>query len=312
MNTEPEILVALLAIRLLGGEDVPSNAEPAKSMKKHIEAAVTKNLLTKGKIRPLTKSGRPGSREIDAFSLSDDGIQLLNQACGAEAAAVASAATIRTMQEELTKDRTALQAEIQAAFSKQSKSNPQAKIQKDVDALGKKVNELAKQLEKIETRLAATDNDSESAVIAKLDHSFALFQERLEKALQGLPAAADASATVVPSPQTTSEVNGAPPKSESVSEPPPDLEQTIRAAHAILSRYRQYEDGLVAIPHIYKEVVTKIPTLSVSDFQQKLMELWDAEIVELHILNEVRTAKEPDKAVHWNDSLYYFLTWEKP
>lgn len=49
--------------------------------------------------------------------------------------------------------------------------------------------------------------------------------------------------------------------------------------------------------------------LSVEEFHQELVKLWDARQLDLMVLNEVRRATEPDKAIRRGDNLYYFVKW---
>lgn len=100
--------------------------------------------------------------------------------------------------------------------------------------------------------------------------------------------------------------------------PPPvpaetvSLDAALREAYEKLRWNVEYRDGLVELPHLYHEVRKSLPRLAVADYHAKLLELWNSRRVELHILNEVRTASEPDKAILRNDRLYYYLLWKQP
>src|SRR5437764_1190039 len=59
-DTAPETLLALLAVKLLGGRDVPQKADALKALKKYVPDAVRQGWLAEGEARPLNKRGKPG------------------------------------------------------------------------------------------------------------------------------------------------------------------------------------------------------------------------------------------------------------
>jgi len=73
------------------------------------------------------------------------------------------------------------------------------------------------------------------------------------------------------------------------------LEPTLHQAYEKLRWNVEYRDGLVELPHLYHEVQKTLPRLTVAEFHRKLLELWETRRIELHILNEVRTAAEPEE-----------------
>ena len=44
-------------------------------------------------------------------------------------------------------------------------------------------------------------------------------------------------------------------------------------------------------------------------FKAELWRMSDERVIQLHVLNEVREAKDPELAIHRNDRLYYFVRW---
>jgi hypothetical protein len=91
-----------------------------------------------------------------------------------------------------------------------------------------------------------------------------------------------------------------------------NLESALRQAYEKLRLNIEYRDGLVELPHLYHELRKTLPGLTVAEYHRQLMELWNARRIELHILNEVRSAREPDKGITRNDQLYYYLLWKTP
>jgi hypothetical protein len=55
-----------------------------------------------------------------------------------------------------------------------------------------------------------------------------------------------------------------------------------------------------------------LPHLSVEALHRELQTLWDRRELELKVLNEVRLATEPDKAITRGENLYYYVYWQSP
>ena len=47
-------------------------------------------------------------------------------------------------------------------------------------------------------------------------------------------------------------------------------------------------------------------------FHRELEALWHRRELELKVLNDVRSAVEPDKGIRHGDNLYYFVYWPNP
>ncbi len=89
-----------------------------------------------------------------------------------------------------------------------------------------------------------------------------------------------------------------------------DLRTAIKAAYDHLCRFVEFRDKLVEIPRLYHEVKERRPSTSVQEFKDELWKASSDRIIELHEINEVHMAKEPELAIHRDDRLYYFIRWQ--
>src|SRR5262245_55412079 len=119
-----------------------------------------------------------------------------------------------------------------------------------------------------------------------------------------------APSTVQPPPTATRQPEPAGPQAVGPRPGAPRLEESIRQAYDKLRHFVEYQDGLVEIPHLYDEVRQTTPGVTLDEFKEKVKSLWNERKVELHILNEVHKAREPEKAITRSDSLYYYLIWK--
>jgi hypothetical protein len=94
--------------------------------------------------------------------------------------------------------------------------------------------------------------------------------------------------------------------------PAEPLRDVLHRAYDNLCLMVDYRDGLVELPHLYHEVQKSQPGLTVEAFHREVQSLWRDREIQLHILNEVRTAKEPEKGIWWDDKFYYYLLWSRP
>jgi hypothetical protein len=152
--------------------------------------------------------------------------------------------------------------------------------------------------------------------------------DRLRAALTGqpvpterrIPADTAKPAPTIPAPHTTSsrlESVGMPPpvvaSTASVSPPPTLTSESLRAsikeAYEELCLDPDFRDRLVEIRRLYRRLQRKHPDLAVDDFHRELLHLERHRIVELHDLNEVQQAKEPELAIRRNDRLLYYVIW---
>jgi hypothetical protein len=308
VETDPNVLLALLAVRLLGGRSVQAAEPLLKNFKGPVKKAVEGGLLQegKGKITTTTKAGKPSSKQVAVLNLTDQGEQFLRQAADPALLAATNAGYLTSLRQSLEADRQQLRKEVQSALKPKGKGPDEKKFEKELETLAKKVNDLAKQLQKLE---AATQGADQSQVLTKIDQAFAAMTARLDRALENLPATGRTDSDPVIPQEIPPRVIPPPP-------PPPVQPESARAvlrnAYEKLICFREFQDGLVEVPRLYHEAHRSAPGLTVETFRRELESLWDSRAVELHVLNEVREAKEPDKAIRRDDKLYYFVYWPKP
>ena len=90
----------------------------------------------------------------------------------------------------------------------------------------------------------------------------------------------------------------------------PELGAALRAAYDHLCKFVEFRDRLVELPRLYHEARKRLPALTVEAFHGELSRLSRAYLVELHVLNEVRTAEEPHLAILRDGRLYYYARWK--
>ena len=115
------------------------------------------------------------------------------------------------------------------------------------------------------------------------------------------PASSPVQATPVKSPPPTA-AGTAPIDSAS-------LRSQIKDSYDELCLYAEFRDRLVEIPRLYRELLRRVPNVSLADFHQAISQMSTERVLELHVLNEVRTAKHPELAITKNDRLYYYVIW---
>jgi hypothetical protein len=290
VETDPSLLVTLLAVRLLGQKGVPVTTPLLKSLKVTVKQAAEQGLLKEGKAKvAVTKDGKTSSKQVAVVDLTDQGEELLRRAATPEALAATNAGYVAALRQSLEADRQQLRAEVGAAVKARSKGPDEKKIQKELEGLGKKLAELGKQLQKLE---AATQAADESPILTRIDQAFAALQARVEQLGQGHTA-----------PGRTD---------QGVTAPADSLRTVLHNAYEKLCRFIEFQDGVVELPRLYHEARRTLPGLTVPAFQAELMALWQQRELELHVLNEVAKATEPEKGVRQHDKLYYYVQWRRP
>lgn len=104
----PEVLLSLLAVRLLGPEGLPATAPVLNAMKGEVAEALELGLLREETIRPLTKSGKPGRKTIQQVRLSEAGEQAIMASARPEAIAARTFYDLAAFRQQLDADRDAL------------------------------------------------------------------------------------------------------------------------------------------------------------------------------------------------------------
>jgi hypothetical protein len=134
-------------------------------------------------------------------------------------------------------------------------------------------------------------NQGSEYLLEHIDQAFESLSAKLAKAMPG--------ALTIPASGT----------GRQVAATPETLQGQLQHAYQNLCRFVEFEDGLVEIPRLYHETRRVRPDLTVEAFHKELDRLWSQRLLELKVLNEVRSAAEPDKGVRRGDSLYYFVYW---
>jgi hypothetical protein len=297
VDIDPQVLLCLLAVRQFGGQSVPAKQDVfSKGLKAPLKTAQEKGWLRANKITVQTagKDNKPKSSKVDVLDLTPEGEEVLRQAARPEVLAATTAAQAATLRQQLEQDREKLRAEVLAALAEKGKGKPDAAA-KGHAALSGIVGKLAEQLEKIEAALQA---GSAQPILQKIDEAFATLRARLERAVPS-----GASAEPRPPAQAAPLVSSA---------PTPSLRGVLRQAYDDLCQLIEFQDRLVPLPRLYHQARQALAGLSVEAFHSELQSLWDQRVLELQILNEVRTAAEPDKAIRRGDNLYYFVLWHEP
>jgi hypothetical protein len=324
VEAEPNVLVALLAVRALGGRSAPTTHEVIKALKGPIKHAVEQGLLKEDvltELVPVAGKKKPKAVKTKVVGLTDSGEGLLRDSGDPEALAATQARLVSSEVEALRRgleaDRSALRQEVRAALAGQDKDKGQDKLHAEVAKLAKALDGLAEKVNALHEKLPKGGSGAE-ALLAKIDEGFANLGAKLDRALQGLskspvpahhtaPAAQRGSTATPPAASTvaTARVEAAPKPPDAVP-----LQAVLRQAYDELkAHYREFQEGMVELPRLFHEARRSRPGLSVEDFQRELLALEAKHVVDLHIRNEVRDAPEADKAIRRNDKLYYFVYW---
>ncbi|MCE9534012.1 MAG: hypothetical protein K8T89_23250 [Planctomycetes bacterium] len=156
--------------------------------------------------------------------------------------------------------------------------------------MSKSVRDLAVKLENIEKKLLGNTSDREQ-LLTKIDEGIARLNE------------------------TAGKINQVETKHATSREVPPavsqahDLKAIIRQAYKDLCEEVEYEDGSVPLPRLYYQARSVLPGLTVEALHRELLTLWQSQMLDLSVANEVRGIIEPDKAIKIDDNTYYFVKW---
>jgi hypothetical protein len=324
VQTEPNVLVALLAVRAIGGRSAPATHDVIKALKGPIKHAVEKGLLKEDvltELVPVEGKKKPKAVKTKVVGLTESGESLLRASGDPEALAVTQARLVSSEVEALRRvleaDRSALRQQVQAALAGQTRDKGQDKLHAEVAKLTTALDGLAEKVKALQEKLPRGGGGAE-ALLARIDEGFANLGAKFDRALQGLPrspvpahpagAAAQRTSTAAPPPGSTAATT----RAEAAPKPPDSvpLQAVLRRAYDELkAHYREYQEGMVELPRLFHEARRSRPGLSVEEFQRELLALEAKRVVDLHIRNEVRDAPEADKAIRRNDKLYYFVYW---
>jgi hypothetical protein len=83
----------------------------------------------------------------------------------------------------------------------------------------------------------------------------------------------------------------------------------LKQAYDHLCEFVEFQHELVPLPRLYRETTKQMPGLTPEVFHGELWQMSEERAIQLHVLNEVREAKDPELAISRNDRLYYFVRW---
>jgi DNA-binding MarR family transcriptional regulator len=315
MELDNRLLLPLLAVRMLGGRSVPEDDAALKELKKSLAEVVAKGWVQKQTVKladptKLTKKGAPSTKSQKVVHLTEEGEKVLREAAHPETLAATSAGVVVGLRESLEADRQALREQVIAALSPKEDN----KLRQELSKLSKAVEGLAEKVEKLESLVA--DPGSADHLLARIDQAFAALSTRVDGTLKVFPATSPPvhpprPAHVSPPPAAVREpVSGEHETAESAT--PQSVRTVLHNAYERLCHFREFEDGLVELPRLYHEARKKLPGLTVEEFHRELDDLWSKRDVELHIINEVQRASEPEKGIRRDDYLYYYVYWNRP
>jgi hypothetical protein len=266
-----------------------------KPLKKSLQEAKEKHWIEEAKIgvAATTKTGKTTMKKTPVLHLTEEGMRFLQEASSPEVLAATTSAHFSALTQGLEADRRKLRDDVVAFLAGQGTRGEKGSLAKELAEVSKAVTGLAGRIQKLEALLQGGVDDR---VLLKIDEGFKALTTVLAKERPGpAPARQDKK----PSPE--------PPAPE-----PVPLQTALRSAYEKLCCFREFQDGLVEIPRLYHELRKSMADLSVPAFHAELQALWDARSVQLHVLNEVRSATEPEKGLRRNDKLYYYVYWPKP
>ncbi len=287
MEPTADVLLSLVAVQVLGGRGVPAGADVLKGFARVIPEAVRQGWLTEASV---SAGGPKGRRKVKQLSLTEAGERLLRESTRPEVVAAQALARLAGFERGIEAEREALREQVLAALPARGKDAGTAKLAKEVEGLAKTVGDLAARLARLEAALAAGGAD---AVLARIDQAFAALGARLEQARQEFGGAARPGAAA-PAPSG-----------------PPSLRAVLRAAYDKFCRFIEFQDGLVDVPRLYHEARRTLPALTVPELHRELLALGDSREIELHGMNEIHRAAEPDLGIRRNDKLLYFVYWKR-
>ncbi len=90
--------------------------------------------------------------------------------------------------------------------------------------------------------------------------------------------------------------------------PPHDLRTVLKQAYDHLCQFVDHR--LVELRAVYHQAVKTHPELTAGEFHRTLWEMHTERILELHVLNEVKKALEPNLAIERDHHLYYYMIWK--
>ena len=307
MDTDPNLILALLAVRTLGGPSVPADADAIKALKKSVKEAVEKGWLKEDAVTETVpvEGKKPKTKKTAVVALTDEGERVLSEAARPEALAAARAKGVAALIEHLHADRAALKTQAAEALAAKGDDKPAEKAAAELAKLSKDLAALAGRIEKLEAVLSRPAGPG--AILAKFDEALAGLRARVEQALGGAPAAPAPAEPPAPAPAEPPSVAAPPPPPAA----PPTLTQALHGAYERLKETPEYKQKMVELPRLYQEARRDRPSLSVAEYHQALRELEETRAIDLHLHPDAGNAADADKAVHRNNKVYYYIYWSR-
>lgn len=112
-------------------------------------------------------------------------------------------------------------------------------------------------------------------------------------------------------PEITAEVKSV----DSGAASPADVRNTIRESYDYMKKFKEFRDGVVEMRRLWYDAKERQPNLTVPEFHAQLQEMNKNHEIELRQLNEVGEAKDPELAIHENDSsgsprMFYYVRFK--
>jgi len=89
------------------------------------------------------------------------------------------------------------------------------------------------------------------------------------------------------------------------------LREVLQASYDELTLFTDFRTGFVPLPRMYQSAKRAMPELTLAKFHHEVESLRDAREIELHVLNEVHRAENPELAIRREGRLYYYLFWKQ-
>ena len=316
MEIDPNVLLALMAVRILGGHAVPAGAEAVKALKKPIKEAVEKGWLKEEKVTE-TPPAEPGKeakpKKVPVVALTEEGERMLQQAGSTEVLAMAQANYLRVLSQRLEADLQGLKAEVLAVLPRK-KEKDEDKMAKELAKLAQLAADLTARVEKLTSGAA---QEGPEPILARIDQVFEGLRGRVDRALQGLPVPAAAPAPVAEKPAPFPPEPTPPPAPPSVAQVPPPppappepetLAAVLRKAYETLCRTK-FPEGMVELPSLFHEAQRTRSDLTLAEFHREIEGLEGKRALDLHIRPDTHNVPEADKGIHRNNKLYYSVYW---
>src|SRR3974377_1251727 len=96
VETDPSLLVTLLAVRTLGGQQVPVSSEVITCLKKPIKEAIERGWLKEGQCTEtvVVDGNKPRAKKVTVLELPEEGDRVRRQAADPEALAATQASEL--------------------------------------------------------------------------------------------------------------------------------------------------------------------------------------------------------------------------